>query len=56
MALCAENFQLLPILQDTPEGQLVYNTIYAGVWSKYALVKATRAKKPKPAPKRKGTQ
>lgn len=54
MALCAENFQLLPILQDTPEGQLVYNTIYAGVWSKYALVKAARSKDPKTA-KRKGT-
>ena len=43
MALCAQNFELLPILKDTPEGQLLHNTIYAGVWSKYALVKATRA-------------
>ena len=42
MALCAQNFELLPILKDTPEGQLLHNTIYAGVWSKYALVKATR--------------
>ena len=31
-----------PLLKDTPEGQLLHNTIYAGVWSKYALVKATR--------------
>ena len=37
MALCAQNFELLPILKDTPEGQLLHNTIYAGVWSKYAL-------------------
>ena len=42
MALCAQNFELLPILKGTPEGQLLHNTIYAGVWSKYALVKATR--------------
>lgn len=42
MAFCAQNFELLPILKDTPEGQLLHNTIYAGVWSKYALVKATR--------------
>lgn len=42
MGLCAQNFELLPILKDTPEGQLLHNTIYAGVWSKYALVKATR--------------
>ena len=42
MALCAQNFELLPILKNTPEGQLLHNTIYAGVWSKYALVKATR--------------
>ena len=41
-ALCAQNFELLPILKNTPEGQLLHNTIYAGVWSKYALVKATR--------------
>lgn len=53
MGLCAQNFQLLPILKDTPEGQLLHNTIYAGVWSKYALVKAMRTKSGKP---RKGTQ
>ena len=53
MALCAENFALLPILQDTPEGQLLHNTIFAGVWSKYALLKAARGKRSRP---RKGTQ
>lgn len=53
MALCAENFSLLPILPDTPEGQLVHNTIYAGVWCKYALLKAARNRTGKP---RKGTQ
>ena len=53
MALCAENFSLLPVLKDTPEGQLVHNTIYAGVWCKYSLLKAARNKPGKP---RKGTQ
>ncbi len=53
MGLCAQHFQLLPILNDTPEGQLLHNTIYAGVWSKYALVKAMRSKPGRP---RKGTQ
>lgn len=43
MGICAQNFELLPILKDTPEGQLLHNTVYAGVWCKYALVKATRA-------------
>ncbi|MGN0652768.1 MAG: DUF5685 family protein [Gemmiger sp.] len=54
MGICAQNFELLPILKDTPEGQVLHNTIYAGVWSKYSLVKATRT-----APKkrlRKGKQ
>ena len=53
MALCAENFELLPILKDTPEGQLLHNTIYAGVWCRYALLKAARGRHAKP---RKGTQ
>ncbi len=53
MGLCAQNFNLLPILNDTPEGQLLHNTIYAGVWSKYALVKAMRNKSGKA---RKGKQ
>lgn len=47
MALCAESFELLPVVKDTPEGQLVHNTIYAGVWSKYALRKAARTKRRK---------
>lgn len=42
MGLCAQQFELLPILRDTPEGTLLYNTIYSGVWSKYALVKKHR--------------
>ena len=54
MGICAQNFDLLPILKETPEGQVLHNTIYAGVWCKYALVKAART-----APKkrlRKGNQ
>ena len=42
MGICAQQFSLLPILQDTPEGKLLYNTIYSGVWSKYALVRKHR--------------
>ena len=42
MGLCAQNFELLPILKETPEGEILYNTIYSGVWSKYALVKTHR--------------
>lgn len=42
IGLCAQQFSLLPILQDTPEGKLLYNTIYSGVWSKYALVRKHR--------------
>ena len=42
MGLCAQQFTLLPILQETPEGKLLYNTIYSGVWSKYALVRKHR--------------
>lgn len=42
MGLCAQQFELLPILKETPEGKLLYNTIYSGVWSKYALVKKHR--------------
>lgn len=42
IGLCAQQFDLLPILKDTPEGKLLYNTIYSGVWSKYALVKKHR--------------
>lgn len=42
MGLCAQQFALLPILQETPEGKLLYNTIYSGVWSKYALVRKHR--------------
>lgn len=42
MGLCAQQFALLPILKDSPEGKLLYNTIYSGVWSKYALVKKHR--------------
>lgn len=42
IGLCAQQFSLLPILQETPEGKLLYNTIYSGVWSKYALVRKHR--------------
>lgn len=42
MGLCAQQFEMLPILQQTPEGKLLYNTIYSGVWSKYALVRKHR--------------
>ena len=42
MGLCAQNFELLPVLKATPEGEILYNTIYSGVWSKYALVKTHR--------------
>lgn len=42
MGLCAQQFEMLPILQDTSEGKLLYNTIYAGVWCKYSLVKRLR--------------
>lgn len=42
IGLCAQQFSMLPILQQTPEGKLLYNTIYSGVWSKYALVRKHR--------------
>ena len=42
MGLCAQNFELLPVLKATPEGEILYNTIYSGVWSRYALVKTHR--------------
>lgn len=42
MGLCAAQFELLPILHDTPEGKLLYNTIYSGVWSKYAPLRRYR--------------
>ena len=42
MGRCAQPFEMLPILKNTPEGKLLYNTIYSGVWSKYALVRKHR--------------
>ena len=42
IGLCAQQFQLLPILKETPEGQILYNTLYSGVWSQYALVRKHR--------------
>lgn len=42
MGLCAQSFAYLPILKDSPEGQILYNTIYSGVWSKYNLVRKHR--------------
>ena len=45
MGRCAQHFEMLPILKDTPEGKLLYNTIYSGVWSKYALVRKHREAK-----------
>ena len=45
LGICAEAFALLPILKDSPEGQLLYNTIYSGVWCKYTLIKAQRDKR-----------
>jgi hypothetical protein len=45
MGICAEAFELLPILKDSPEGQLLYNVIYSGVWCRYAMVKASRTRR-----------
>ena len=45
MGRCAQPFEMLPILKNTPEGKLLYNTIYSGVWSKYALVRKHREAK-----------
>lgn len=42
MGLCAQCFEFLPILKDSPEGQVLYNTIYSGVWSKYNVVRKHR--------------
>ena len=42
IGLCVQQFQLLPILKETPEGQILYNTLYSGVWSQYALVRKHR--------------
>lgn len=42
MGRCAAQFELLPILKDTPEGALLYNTIYSGVWCRYAPLKRHR--------------
>ncbi|MGN0976042.1 MAG: DUF5685 family protein [Gemmiger sp.] len=44
MALCAQSFEMLPILKETPEGQLLYNTIYSGVWCQYAKTNALHTK------------
>ncbi len=45
MALCAEAFALLPIVKDTPEGELLYNTLYTGVWGRYTLRSAARQRR-----------
>ena len=45
LGICAEAFGLLPILKDSLEGQILYNTIYSGVWCKYTLIKAKRDKR-----------
>ncbi|MDD4850830.1 MAG: DUF5685 family protein [Gemmiger sp.] len=37
---CAQAFTMLPILKETPEGQLLYSTLYSGVWCRYTLIKA----------------
>ena len=47
LGLCAPQFELLPILKETPEGKLLYNTIYSGVWSKYAPIRKHREGKQK---------
>lgn len=47
MAVCAEAFGLLPVLKDTPEGALLYNVIYSGVWGRYALRRAARERRQK---------
>jgi len=47
MGLCAGNFEMLPILRSTPEGQILYNTLYSGVWCSYAAAKARREKRQK---------
>lgn len=45
MALCADSFAMLPILKDTPDGELLYNTLYSGVWGQYELRRAMRQKR-----------
>lgn len=45
MALCAQAFGLLPIVKDTPEGEILYNTLYAGVWGRYELRHAARQRR-----------
>lgn len=47
MALCAAQFKLLPILKDSPEGELLYSTLYAGVWRQYNLRQALRTRRGK---------
>lgn len=45
MALCAGNFEMLPILRSSPDGELLYNTLYSGVWGQYELRRAMREKR-----------
>lgn len=45
MALCAQPYKLLPVLASTPEGQLLNNTLYSGVWCRYAMLKLQREQK-----------
>lgn len=49
MALCAEAFERLPILKETPEGEILYSVIYSGVWCRYELRRAARQKRRKEA-------
>lgn len=45
MALCAQPYKLLPVLANTPEGQLLNNTLYSGVWCRYSMLKLQREQK-----------
>lgn len=47
LGICAEAFTLLPILKDSPEGALLYSTLYAGVWCQYTIIKAMHDKRRK---------
>lgn len=49
MALCAAAFGRLPILKETPEGEILYNVLYSGVWGRYELRRAARERRTKTA-------
>ncbi len=55
LASCAEAFEMLPIVKDTPEGELLYNVLYSGIWGRYELRRAMRERLLKKG-ERKGVQ